>query len=381
MDMQLYYKKNMREILMNYFKKSANYFFLMIGSFCISHAVEAPDEFSIIETINDAIRDPNNSVARLRELAKQYGGVRQMIRLYRKLDENGNSPLHFAASFLDEKNNYNANLTACSFFLRNRINPNITNSRGETSLHFVATDSCARLLIAAGADVNRPNREGSYRPLHSAAWMGRVDVVRVLIRKGANPNLQREDESNALHDASTADVARLLLAMRAEIRPNKTCGNPFHHLAFFHEDGWRVFPILMDEGCNINQPGESGKSPLHFAVIGRHLKNVEYLLAHGADVAALDDLNRDALFYAENNHQSISSEEENVLETVTSLEQIVTSLETLHNNTEDPLGGFIKVKRSELMRAKNEHAVKQREKADSIEILNLIKKAKEVNEK
>lgn len=49
------------------------------------------------------------------------------------------------------------------------------------------------LLIEAGADVNMQTKKGE-TALHYAVWLGREDLVRVLLRAGANSNLAESEK-------------------------------------------------------------------------------------------------------------------------------------------------------------------------------------------
>jgi ankyrin repeat protein len=51
------------------------------------------------------------------------------------------------------------------------------------------TPQVARTLVAAGADVNKPQPSGA-TPLHSAAYIGSIDLVEFLLSRGANLNAQ-----------------------------------------------------------------------------------------------------------------------------------------------------------------------------------------------
>jgi ankyrin repeat protein len=77
---------------------------------------------------------------------------------------------------------------------------NIRNNDSETPLDYVSvapSDSgdvpdysqslanVARLLLDRGADINTRDIFG-WTPLHSAAYMRRIDVIRVLLERGAN---------------------------------------------------------------------------------------------------------------------------------------------------------------------------------------------------
>lgn len=54
-----------------------------------------------------------------------------------------------------------------------------------------------RALLEAGADVNAPQEKG-FTPLHEAAATGKLDLLRILLSHGANPEQKTEDGKSAL---------------------------------------------------------------------------------------------------------------------------------------------------------------------------------------
>jgi uncharacterized protein len=58
----------------------------------------------------------------------------------------------------------------------------------------------AEKLLQAGADVNGLGRYG-WTPLIEAAFWGRVDMVRLLLDKGADPDIKAEHDATALSEA------------------------------------------------------------------------------------------------------------------------------------------------------------------------------------
>ncbi|XP_072956738.1 probable signal recognition particle 43 kDa protein, chloroplastic [Typha angustifolia] len=80
--------------------------------------------------------------------------------------------------------------------------PDAEDADGRTALHFAAglgSEECVRLLAAAGADVDRPERAGGgLTPLHVAAGYGRPTAVRALLEAGADPDAVDERGRTAL---------------------------------------------------------------------------------------------------------------------------------------------------------------------------------------
>ena len=87
---------------------------------------------------------------------------------------------------------------------------------GETALHFLAVEGfteAVALLAELGSSVDEPNRFGD-TPLIDVAALGNVDVARVLLRHGANPNAKSVTQDNVLHCAvrhGKSELVRLLI--------------------------------------------------------------------------------------------------------------------------------------------------------------------------
>jgi ankyrin repeat protein len=75
---------------------------------------------------------------------------------------------------------------------------------------FVRSATLMRLLLDAGADVNRQS-EGGFTALHSAAQSGQVELVRLLLERGADPRLRASDGKRPVDFAPT-DAVRVLLS-------------------------------------------------------------------------------------------------------------------------------------------------------------------------
>jgi ankyrin repeat protein len=61
-----------------------------------------------------------------------------------------------------------------------------------------------------------------------------------------------------------------------------------------------MLSLFLEMGLDINASDEKGCTPLHAALCAEHkdLAFIEFLLAHGADAKAVDNLGRSVLHYA-----------------------------------------------------------------------------------
>jgi ankyrin repeat protein len=93
----------------------------------------------------------------------------------------------------------------------------------------------ARLLVAAGADVNRASKNAfRVAPLHSAVASGRVELVDLLLSHGAKPDAVEFLEATPLHSAAASgnrEMVEKLLAAGADRRRKTKDGKTAVELA------------------------------------------------------------------------------------------------------------------------------------------------------
>ena len=108
-----------------------------------------------------------------------------------------------------------------------------------------------RALIAAGADVNAPTRDGN-TALGTAAGNGDTEIVKLLLHAGARPSR----------------------------RPNKALLNELMEAA---SGGYPdIVQMLLDAGADINEQRADGETALHWAASSGHPEVVALLLKAGA---------------------------------------------------------------------------------------------------
>lgn len=136
------------------------------------------------------------------------------------------------------------------------------------------------LETAAPADVNRPEGESEWTPLHLAAIAGRPEAAALLLDRGADPEARGQFDMTPLHWAALAgqaDVVRLLLARGARVDArNLWAMTPLHEAATA-----KTAAVLLDAGAEVGAVDDRGMTPLHVA---RNKETAQILLVRGANL-------------------------------------------------------------------------------------------------
>jgi ankyrin repeat protein len=144
------------------------------------------------------------------------------------------------------------------------------------------------LLISKGADVNAKDIRGGETPLFYAAKAGQKNVVELLIDKGADVNARGSQHSGALESAAwlgRSDVAELLIAKGADVNAKDDWDYiPLHAAA--GSGLVEIVKLLIAKGSDVNAKNEWGETPLHSAILYGQIRVVEVLIAKSADVNA-----------------------------------------------------------------------------------------------
>lgn len=159
------------------------------------------------QSVMDAVN--KSDTALLLKLIKKASNLNEV-------DSNGNTPLMVACRWGDAP--------VVRMLLNNGANPNVRTAKGRTPLMIACAnqggETVCRLLISKGADVNAAANNGA-TALMLAALNAKVDVIEVLLDKGANAKAEDKKGYTALDYATNAEISPVLTESVKDTRVDK----------------------------------------------------------------------------------------------------------------------------------------------------------------
>lgn len=138
-------------------------------------------------------------------------------------------------------------------------------------------------LLAAGADPNEPEpTDGGAYPVHRACLSPSDEALRLLIRAGARLDRRDEEGSSPMHFACTDFESMMSRHFPSASGPIGGGG----------ERGGRPLALLLELGCPVGDRNRFGYEPLHTAASVGFEWGVRALLAAGASASARDEQGR-----------------------------------------------------------------------------------------
>lgn len=191
---------------------------------------------------------------------------------------------------------------AVTTLLANGADPRITDNEGNTPLHFAARSSdpgVVALLRDAAAEVDALNHDG-LSPLGIACVAGNWRLAKFLLERGARPDPQGGQPvllaAAATEEDDPAGV-QLLLKHKAKIDARDgQLRSALHEAALAgHTD---ILTTLIAAGADVNGRDNAGRTPWLDAARGGRIGTLEKLAEAGSDIAAVDAQQRNAVMLA-----------------------------------------------------------------------------------
>ena len=169
----------------------------------------------------------------------------------------------------------------------------------------------AKILIDAGADVNKVGCEGVLTPLE---WAAILPLQLVETERDENKALEELVKTGTEY----CNLLGIVSKPCKDITPEelKSIKDNIHQIYIEARKGHNplflnMLQLLLENGANIHQKDFAGQTALHRAVIipeGETLELIKYLIAKGADINAKDDEGNTPLHiaYAARNYDAVN---------------------------------------------------------------------------
>lgn len=204
---------------------------------------------------------------------------------------------------------------------------NYVNGEGYSLLKSAAEDGnieLVKMLLAMGAKTETQFRQET--PLHRAVWSDELEIVRLLLAAGADPNAVDVDWATPLMNVQSVEVAQALVEAGANVHQNDYMHDVLQQqtdpdiVAYLLSVGAKLNPkpapygtvlkkavedynlttiqYLLEQGADVNIATSWGQTPLMEAAENSYVEGVRLLLDAGAELEARDENGRTAMFHA-----------------------------------------------------------------------------------
>lgn len=230
------------------------------------------------------------------------------------------------------------------FVLKRKPNLGLVDDRGNTVLHHIESDtplSVVMRLVEEGAPVNTLNDQGRnplalavtcgniaaarylttvkgsqtavYHPgfgsiLHMAALTSTLEIVRQLVRTGAEPGIvdPKYEESvlySALGNFDFQERKRIVRYLVEEVgvdinAPGGKYGYPLVRVAAYELGNTSLLKYLLHKGARPDTADKQGRTAVHWAAIRGSIEDMKLLVKFGASVSVSDNFGRTPLHFA-----------------------------------------------------------------------------------
>lgn len=168
------------------------------------------------------------------------------------------------------------------------------NEKGYTPLCVASQDTgvqCVNKLISLGAEIDARRFDGC-TPLIVAIVKKKVENVRVLVAAGADVNIFGVDGCSPLRAAAQVDSVEITeLLIRCGANPNYYKYLSPLHVAVYCSS-YSVICVLVHNGADIGAIGQTGHSPITFAIIQRNEDAIFGMVKPYIDFMGVDNIEK-----------------------------------------------------------------------------------------
>ena len=214
----------------------------------------------------------------------------------------------FESSLIKAAGNNDINLL--SFLLDININPDVTDSKGQTALMYggyYGREKAVSFLLNGKANPDFQTNSGN-TALYIAAQVGQSGIVSIILNANANPNLRRTNGSTPLFIAAQNGYSLIISnLLKAKANPNHQKNDGTTPVLIASQNGHSdVVSILLKANVDPNHQTVNGATPLCIAAEYGHLSTVNVLLkANASPNLRTDDGASPLLMASQNGHADV----------------------------------------------------------------------------
>ena len=241
-------------------------------------------DFDYVDDING--RDPLHQACIFGSLQIVKLCLAKSPHLLEQIDTYGRRPLHYAAM--------HGRAAVVSYLLDHSAEPTATDMDGYTPLMHAITNGhldVVQIFVDRKISLEPTKISNDLIPLSLACQYGQFEVARLLLRCGAKilPNSEGMYPQHFAAKAGHQAICQLLVDEGGpdgggkDRKEKYNLWTPMHHAAVgVGPEHLACVMILVEAGCDVNDPDEYGKTPGWYAAWYGHVECLNFLIDHGA---------------------------------------------------------------------------------------------------